>query len=80
MTSGSEYAHASRQVRAGRLEVEPLSFRNRQAHGRHRLSRMFARAQAYVFFPLLFLDGPGLHVNSVKALCGRPWTKQRPAE
>jgi fatty acid desaturase len=62
------------------LAVEPLSFTNRQARGRRGLSRSFARAQAYLFVPLLLLEGLNLHVNSVKALCGRQRMNRRPAE
>jgi fatty acid desaturase len=61
------------------LAVEPLSFTNRQARGRRGLGHLFARAQAYLFFPLLLLEGLNLHVNSVKAMCGRR-LKRHPAE
>jgi fatty acid desaturase len=61
------------------LAVEPLSFTIRQARRRRGLSRAFARAQAYLFFPLLLLEGLNLHLNSIKALCGRR-LKRHPAE
>jgi fatty acid desaturase len=61
------------------LTVEPLSFTGRQAKSRRGFGRLVARAQAYLFFPLLLLEGVNLHVHSVRALCGRR-VKRRPAE
>jgi fatty acid desaturase len=42
--------------------------------------RMLARAQAYLFFPMLLLEGMHLHVASVRALLGGPRRRSRVAE
>jgi fatty acid desaturase len=39
---------------------------------RHRLTRLLTRAQAYLFFPLLLLEGVNLHVAGLLALRERP--------
>jgi len=39
---------------------------------RHRLTRLLTRAQAYLFFPLLLLEGLNLHVAGLLALRERP--------
>jgi hypothetical protein len=39
---------------------------------RHRLTRLLTRAQAYLFFPLLLLEGLNLHVAGLLALRKRP--------
>ena len=39
---------------------------------RHRLTRLLTRAQAYLFFPLLLLEGLNLHVAGLLALPKRP--------
>ena len=39
---------------------------------RHRISRLLTRAQAYIFFPLLLLEGLNLHVAGLLALRERP--------
>jgi fatty acid desaturase len=42
--------------------------------------RVLARAQAYLFFPMLLLEGLHLHVASVRALVGGPPRRSRIAE
>ena len=39
---------------------------------RHRLTRVLTRAQAYLFFPLLLLEGLNLHIAGLLALRERP--------
>jgi fatty acid desaturase len=39
---------------------------------RHRMTRLLTRAQAYLFFPLLLLEGLNLHVAGLLALRERP--------
>jgi fatty acid desaturase len=39
---------------------------------RHRITRLLTRAQAYLFFPLLLLEGLNLHVAGLLALRDRP--------
>ncbi|HEY3629362.1 MAG TPA: acyl-CoA desaturase [Jatrophihabitantaceae bacterium] len=49
-----------------------LAFTVEQARGRSTvLSRVFTRGQAWLFFPLLLLEGFNLHVASVRALLDR---------
>jgi fatty acid desaturase len=59
-----------------------LAFTSGQARSRtSRLGRTFARSQAWLFFPLLLLEGLNLHVASVRSLCDRsPRRHSRPIE
>ena len=51
----------------------PLVWTRTQADGRQgRLARFIAARQAYLFFPLLLLEGLNLHVSSVRSLFGTP--------
>ena len=55
-------------------------FTQNQARGRRGvLSRFIGRYQAFLFFPMLLLEGLNLHVASVQALKARP-AKNRPWE
>ncbi|ROO63244.1 fatty acid desaturase [Micromonospora sp. Llam0] len=53
-------------------DIEPgvLVFTGWHAPLRSRALRLWRRAQAYMFFPLLLLEGLNLHVASVRALAG----------
>lgn len=59
------------------VAVGALVFTKEQAAGRGSFGRMFARSQAYLFFPLLLLEGLNLHVASVKALFDRTMGSKR---
>ena len=49
--------------------------------GRTGIVRLWVRLQAYLFFPLLFLEGPNLLVGSLRALAGRgPAARRRALE
>ncbi|GAA3769104.1 fatty acid desaturase family protein [Micromonospora maritima] len=48
-----------------------LVWTHEQARATRGLSRWMARRQAWLFFPLLLLEGLALHVASVRALTGR---------
>jgi len=48
-----------------------LAFTAAQARESRGLARMIYRYQAYLFFPLLLLEGFALHVASIQALTGR---------
>jgi fatty acid desaturase len=48
-----------------------LSFSADIARGRHGAGRLLARYQAWLFFPLLILEGAGLHVSGVDAVLRR---------
>ncbi|HEY3716812.1 MAG TPA: acyl-CoA desaturase [Jatrophihabitantaceae bacterium] len=60
-----------------------LAFTTTQARARKtRFGRVFARSQAWLFFPLLLLEGLNLHVASVRALFSAdgPRRHSRPVE
>jgi fatty acid desaturase len=59
-------------------DVDPdlLVWSTNQARGAKGLARWVGRWQAYLFFPLLTLEGLSLHVNSVRAL-SRPTLRHR---
>jgi fatty acid desaturase len=59
-----------------------LAFTSNQARGRSTwVGRTMARSQAWLFFPLLLLEGVNLHVASVRALCdGSARSHSRPME
>jgi fatty acid desaturase len=59
-------------VRAGALVFDPT-----QAPGRRGLPRLLTSAQAYLFFPLLLLEGLHLHVSSVRAVHSGPVPARR---
>jgi fatty acid desaturase len=58
------------------IEVGALVYSARQAAGRRGLGRWLARRQAFLFFPMLLLEGLNLHVASVRALVRRPVTSR----
>ncbi|WP_446217439.1 fatty acid desaturase family protein [Micromonospora sp. IBHARD004] len=74
------HAHPNTEGRDPDIVVRPLSFTPRQARKRRGLGALVVRYQAYLFFPLLLLEGLHLHVNSVSAAVGRSRIKRRPAE
>jgi fatty acid desaturase len=53
------------------IAIAALAFTVSQARVRGPVARFFARYQAYLFFPLLLLEGVNLHVSSIRALAGR---------
>jgi fatty acid desaturase len=59
-----------------------LAFTSAQAANRTSwFGRAMARSQAWLFFPLLLLEGLNLHVASIRALWGRPRRRRsRPIE
>jgi fatty acid desaturase len=74
------HAHPNTEGQDPDLVVDPLSFTPGQARARRGLGAVFARRQAYLFFPLLLLEGFHLHINSVKAVLGRRRLRWRQAE
>jgi fatty acid desaturase len=74
------HAHPNTEGQDPDLVVAPLSFTHSQARARRALGAVFVRRQAFLFFPLLLLEGLNLHVNSVKAVLGRSRIRWRPAE
>ncbi|WP_438941398.1 fatty acid desaturase family protein [Micromonospora deserti] len=74
------HAHPNTEGRDPDITVAPLSFTAGQARQRRGLGALLVRYQAYLFFPLLLLEGLHLHANSVKALLGPRRIARRPAE
>jgi fatty acid desaturase len=50
------------------IHIPAIAFTEEQAAGRRGFFRWMAKRQAFLFFPLLLLEGFSLHVASVKAL------------
>ncbi|MGW5666867.1 fatty acid desaturase family protein [Micromonospora sp. NPDC003776] len=74
------HAHPNTEGKDPDITVAPLSFTADQAGRRRGLGALFLRYQAYLFFPLLLLEGLHLHANSVKALLGPRRIARRPLE
>ena len=54
------------------LDIPLLSFTHEQADGKRGFLRWMTKYQAFLFFPLLLLEGLSLHVSSVQAV----WRKE----
>jgi fatty acid desaturase len=52
------------------IDVGALVFTSEQAKGRSAAGRWLSRAQAYLFVPMLLLEGVNLHVSGLRALSG----------
>jgi fatty acid desaturase len=76
-------AHHGQPNRIGKdpdIGAGAVLFTSDQARGRQGvLSRFVGRYQAFLFFPMLLLEGLNLHVSSIQALKARP-AKNRPWE
>jgi fatty acid desaturase len=59
------------------IAVGALVFTGAQAQARGRAGRWLSRNQAYLFFPLLLLEGLNLHVAGLRALSGPAITSRR---
>ncbi len=59
------------------IDVGALVFTSQQAQARGRLGRSLSRMQAYLFFPMLLLEGMNLHVSGLRALSGPSITSRR---
>ncbi|GAA0384914.1 acyl-CoA desaturase [Micromonospora gifhornensis] len=74
------HAHPNTEGKDPDITVAPLAFTADQARRQRGLRALLVRYQAYLFFPLLLLEGLHLHVNSVKAVLGPRRIARRPAE
>ncbi|MGC5030088.1 fatty acid desaturase family protein [Micromonospora sp. DT229] len=74
------HAHPNTEGKDPDITVAPLAFTADQARRRRGLGALLVRYQAYLFFPLLLLEGLHLHVNSVKAVLGPRRIARRPVE
>jgi fatty acid desaturase len=75
------HAHPNQEGKDPDIGPGVLLFVQGQAEGRtgNRVRRLWIRLQAFIFFPLLLLEGLNLHVASVRALAG-PRTRYRNLE
>jgi fatty acid desaturase len=65
------HAHPNTEDADPDIAVGALAFSQAQARASGRFARLVFRYQAYLFFPLLLLEGVSLHVASVRALARR---------
>jgi fatty acid desaturase len=66
------HAHPNTEEKDPDIEIGALAFTAPQARAkRGRTTRLIARHQRYLFFPLLLLEAVQLHVSSVRALARR---------
>ncbi|MGW1061874.1 fatty acid desaturase family protein [Micromonospora rubida] len=74
------HAHPNTEGRDPDITMAALSFTTGQAQRRRGLGALLVRHQAYLFFPMLLLEGLHLHAASVRAVFGQRRTARRPAE
>ncbi|WP_320064518.1 acyl-CoA desaturase [Micromonospora sp. RTGN7] len=74
------HAHPNSEGHDPDITVRPLSFTPSQARQQRGLAALMVRHQAYLFFPLLLLEGLHLHVSSVRAVVRPGRVRQRRAE
>jgi fatty acid desaturase len=65
------HAHPNTEDADPDIAIGAFAFTDAQARRSRGLARLAYRYQAYLFFPLLLLEGVNLHVASVRALTGR---------
>ncbi|HEY2576083.1 MAG TPA: acyl-CoA desaturase [Streptosporangiaceae bacterium] len=66
------HAHPNTENADPDIEASALVFTAGQARVSRGVKRLVYRYQAYLFFPLLLMEGFHLHVASIRALIGRP--------
>ncbi|MGA8113393.1 MAG: fatty acid desaturase [Actinocatenispora sp.] len=65
------HAHPNTVDKDPDIDVGALVYSRPQARLRSLPGRLLSRFQAYLFFPMLLLEGINLHVSSIRALAGR---------
>lgn len=65
------HAHPNQEGNDPDLQISALAFTAGQARSRGPVATFLYRYQAYLFFPLLLLEGINLHVASIRALARR---------
>jgi fatty acid desaturase len=65
------HAHPNTEDADPDISVGAFAFTSAQARASKGISRLLFRYQAYLFFPLLLLEGVNLHVASIQALTRR---------
>jgi fatty acid desaturase len=71
------HAHPNDVDKDPDVGVGALVYTTEQAGRRGALGRLLSRSQAYLFFPMLLLEGLNLHVASGRALAGRTVRSRR---
>jgi fatty acid desaturase len=74
------HAHPNQEGRDPDIEPGVLVFVATDKQGRGRVARMWFGLQAYIFLPLLLLEGLNLRVASARALAGRQEVRHRRLE
>ncbi len=65
------HAHPNQEGADPDIAIGVLAFSEPQARASQGVSRLMFRFQAYLFFPLLLLEGVSLHAASIRALISR---------
>jgi fatty acid desaturase len=65
------HAHPNREGHDPDIASGAIAFTEAHARARRGLGALLARSQAYLFFPMLLLEGLNLHVAGVRALLDR---------
>src|SRR6266852_6349489 len=73
------HAHPNTDGADPDIDIAVMAFTGAQAQSGGRVARLMFRYQAYLFFPMLLLEGVSLHVASIRALTSRA-SRHRPAE
>ncbi|HEU4422417.1 MAG TPA: acyl-CoA desaturase [Pilimelia sp.] len=71
------HAHPNQEGKDPDIEIGALAFTEGQVRSRGPVARLVYRYQAYLFFPLLLLEGVNLHVASIRALAARRAVRHR---
>jgi fatty acid desaturase len=73
------HAHPNTEGADPDIAISALAFTAAQARDAGRLRRLALRYQAYLFFPMLLMEGISLHVSSIRAVTSRA-SRHGPAE
>jgi fatty acid desaturase len=74
------HGHPNQEGRDPDIDSKALTFSTDQTRARQRIGSWVARYQAWLFFPMLLLEGFNLHANGVRALLSRRRSKAKAAE
>ncbi|MFI5607282.1 fatty acid desaturase family protein [Amycolatopsis sp. NPDC051903] len=67
-THNRHHANPNHEAEDPDVDIAALAFSRAQARGKRGFLRWVAKYQAFLFFPLLLLEGLNLHVSSVRAV------------
>ncbi|WP_326566951.1 acyl-CoA desaturase [Amycolatopsis rhabdoformis] len=67
-THARHHANPNHEDEDPDVDIAALAFTRAQSHGKRGFLRWVAKYQAFLFFPLLLLEGLNLHVSSVRAV------------